>query len=457
MPICNPPPLYRSLVQHVGQHYFTLYDVEERRGFLSPGLAVLLHILRASLRWEEKENPDDFYADAIEWLNKIPLSTQGTQAAKQILYDSANWAIKLHLDDIDEYHLLKDRVKSICHLLETAIEKANRAITQGALKGTPKNILAGFDFMDIAVCRPLKPLIEKLQIADHNTGWTDLADSLGALPLFGNNFGDLIKPEAGSVTKSCRQCGFEPSLPSGKNYLAVCVDVLKEIHERNNGCKNTTPWHLIDDLCCHIDKTCFEPCRCISSNRRGSNHDRVQAISSKDSFLDTASANPIDIDSNGAVIFGHKRIAHKRNKHICEIFIRNSQKTATIKKGSSASDSTQLQVMNTAVGVPPLSATQDGNSEANKSQLSDTVSSATPDTLTSSGASVLDSNNTTIEQQSRTSNSGSPKPNPAVVAPQIASVVPPIVSRKRYGRKVRDICQRAWGKLKFRKGKGVSG
>ncbi|QYT04503.1 hypothetical protein H0G86_011407 [Trichoderma simmonsii] len=459
MPICKPPPLYRSLVQHVGQHYFTLYDVEERRGFLSPGLAVLLHLLLASLRWGEIENPHDFYTDAIERLSKIPLSTQGTQAAKQILYDSANWDIKLHLDDTDKYHLFKDRVQNICHLLEAAIEKANRAMTQGALKNTPKNILGGFDFMDIAVCRPLKPIIEKLQIEDHSTGWTDLADSLGALPLFGNNFGDLVKPEAGSVTKSCPQCGSEPSLPSGKNYLAVCVDVLKEIHERNNGCKKTTPWHLIDDLCCHIDKTDFEPCRCISSNRRGSNHDRVQAISSKDSFLDTASANPNDIDGSGAVIFGHKRIAHRWNKHIGEIFIRNSQKTATIKKGSSPSDSIQLQVqiMNTAVGVPPLSATQDGDSEANKSQLSDTVSSATPDTFTSSGASGVDSNNTTIEQQSRTSNSGSPKPNPAVVAPQIASVAPPIVSRKRYGRKVRDICQRAWGKLKLRKGKGVSG
>ncbi|KAK0757170.1 hypothetical protein N5P37_009886 [Trichoderma harzianum] len=448
MPICNPPPLYRSLVQHVGQHYFTLYDVEERRGFLSTGLAVLLHLLRASLRWGEKENPRDFYTDAIEWLNKIPLSTQGTQAAKQILYDSANWDIKLHLDDIDKYHLLKDRVQSICHLLETAIEKANQAIYQGALKGTPKNILGGFDFMDIAVGRPLKPIIEKLQIGDHGTGWTDLANSLGALPLFGNNFGDLIKPDAGSVTKSCRQCGFEPSLPSGKNYVAVCVDVLKEIRERNNGCKNTTPWLLIDGLRCHLDKTYFEPCRCISSNSQGGNHDRVQAISSKDSLLDTTSAYPMDIDSNGAVIFGHKRIIHKRNKKRGKRFIRNSRNTTTIQNGFSPSHSTQLQAMNTAVRIPPVSASQDGNSEANGNQLSDTVSSATPDTFTSSGASGSDSNNTTIEQQSRTSNSGSPKPKPAVVAPQIASVTPPTVPRKRYGRKAKDIYQRAWKKIK---------
>ncbi|KAK4074481.1 uncharacterized protein Triagg1_5077 [Trichoderma aggressivum f. europaeum] len=452
MPICEPSPLYRSLVEHVGQHYFMLYDVEERRGYLSNGLPVLLHLVLASLRWGEKYNSHDFYTDAIERLKKIPLSTQGTQAAKQILYDSANWVIKLHLDDIDDSttkdinHLLKDRVKSICHLLEAAIEKANKAITQGALKGTPKNLLGGFDFMDIAVCRPLKPITEKLQIANHGTGWTDLADCLGALPLFGNNFGDLIKPEAGSVAKSCNQCGSEPNLPSGKNYVAVCVDVLKEIRERNNGCKNTTPWPLIDGLRCHIDKTDFEPCRCISSNRPGSSHDRVQVLSSKDSFLDTASANPNDIDSNGAVIFGHKPIVHKRNKNGGNIFTRSSRKTTTMKKGCSPGDSIQLQVMNTAVGVPSLSATEDGNSEANENQLSDTVSSATPDTFTSSGASGVDSNNTTMEQQSQTSNAGPPKPKPAVATPQIASVAPPIMSLKGYGRKLRDICRRAWEK-----------
>ncbi|KAL7934193.1 hypothetical protein V8C35DRAFT_279947 [Trichoderma chlorosporum] len=286
--ICVSPNGLRSRIDYIGQHYFTLYDATERRAYLSDGLPVLLHLIRASLKRGEKDNSQDFYQQAIEKLSESSLSAQGSQTAKDVLYNSANWGIKLYLDDIfviepkiegdfsrksgiepievthEKYYRLGDRIKEICFVLERAIEQTTKAINEGALEGKPRSFLSGFNFMDVALCKALRPIAAKLQIADNDVGWTDLVSSLEALTLFGDDFGELIKPTAESASKTCSQCGFEASLPSGKDYLAVCVSVLERILEANNGNKDTTPWRLIDDLHWNIDENAFKACQCTS-------------------------------------------------------------------------------------------------------------------------------------------------------------------------------------------------
>ncbi|UKZ82460.1 hypothetical protein TrVFT333_010249 [Trichoderma virens FT-333] len=434
---------YQTIVNHIGHHYFTLYDVNERRAWLSDGQPVLLHLALASLKWDEKEKTPGFFTEAIERLNKTSVSTEGAQAAKDVLSNSANWNIKLYVTDKDpepeikdnsnekriedpsimpkeKYFFFKDRVMEICFLLEKAIDQTNQAINEGALKGTPRNILGGFNFMDAATRNPLSPITAKLQIADFGRGWVDLVDSLGALTLFGNNFGELIKPGEGNAAKSCSQCGFEVSLPSKKDLLAVCVDVLEKIIEQRDG-KDTTPWLLIDDNYWHLDGSDFEPCRCTSSNGRSGDRDRVQT-------------------------------------------------------------------MNTTLAAPASPAAQDESSEINENHLSDTVSSTTPDAFTSSrvegscsndttvdhqrpssevvstkpdiktfppqitsGTGISDSDNTTDEQQSSTPNAVPVQPKVIAVTPHIVSNSLQTISRKRAVAKIKGIYTWTWKKLKARK------
>lgn len=465
--ICNfVPDGYTSLVEHIGQHHIVLYDVKEKRAWLSDGLPVLLHLVRTSLTRDEIEDPGGLYTNHIKKLKEAPPSTQGTMAAKAVLFDSENRLASLRLADtkvtertIEEtmngktvektvkitestYYRFENRVEEISLLLEKSIDQIGKAIHEGALRGTPRSILGGFDFVSVATRSKLRLIATKVHIAEYGSGWTNLVDSLEAITLFGNNFGELIKPGVGNSTESCNNCGFEASLPSGKNRLAVCVDVLEKILEMN-GNEDTTPWRLIDDLHWHGQEAAFRPCRCTSFNirRRGSTRDRVQILSSRSTFQGVRPANPIDIERNGAVIFGHSRTRP----------FQTNCNTVADETASSPDDNTQLHAINTSLEMSTSSAAQDESSEINENQLSDTASSTTPGTSTSSRTDGSGSNNTTVDQQSPTSNVVPAKSETIAAPPQNVSVALPQASHKRSLGRIKDMCARAWKKLKRRK------
>ncbi|KAL6820890.1 hypothetical protein J3E69DRAFT_373790 [Trichoderma sp. SZMC 28015] len=456
---------YVSLVEHIGQHHVVLYDVNEKRACLSDGLPVLLHLVRTSLRRDEKEDPGCLYTNHIERLNEPPAAVQGTIAAKAVLFNSENRLSSLRLIStkvteqiieriidgetvketvrIEEptYYRFENRVEEICCLLEKTIDQTTKAIKEGILRNTPKNILSGFNFMGVATRTNLRHITTKIPIPAYSCGWTDLVDSLEAITLFGNNFGELIKPR---VDNPCDRCGYEASLPSGNNCLAVCVNVLENIIEMN-GNKDKTGWRLTDDVYWHLNEPAFRLCCTNLSGQRINAHtsNRIQLLSSKGIRHYPEYSIPTNAVANGAVIFGHERprlVPMGRN-------IRADKKVSLSNKLIQSTTALKMS-------MPPV--VQDESSESSETQLFDSMSSATPYSASSkTNRSGLDNNHNLSDSTNpitpnTTSSLTSDEPVLSNTAADQQSPGSGIVSKHRFG-KIRGICSRSLKKLKPRK------
>ncbi|KAM0253285.1 hypothetical protein ACHAQJ_007381 [Trichoderma viride] len=452
---------YKSLVDHIGKHHILLYDVTERRGWLSDGHSALLHLIRASLRRDQQNYPDGHHMNRTKLLNEAPPSNHGARAARIVLEDSDNSNTILYIDTIDirdeevrkiidgktirekietenrKYYRLRNKVEEIALLLEVAIDQTNKSVDEGALRGTSRKILNGFDFMDVATLRPLIPHTVNLQIAESSSGWPDLVRSVQAVTLFGKDFGELIKPIVDSSIQTCNHCGYEATLPSGKDHLAVSVEVLGEILEINGG-KDTIPWRLGDDLYWHCPRAAFEPCQCAISHTRGSKHDRVQKLFRKKPSGCSTSASPMDLEGNGAVIFGH-------GQRLPFWTIRSTKAVKTI---SSSADNAQLQVTIQPLVVTIPSVQIEGSSQTSEEQLLSDDSSTTPDTSLLSETVASNLNNDPLSHQRSPLDVHSTQNTAAIGPPQNLKTV---LSTSFLGvslRRIRNICVSGFKKVK---------
>lgn len=477
---------YVSLVEHIGQHHVVLYDVNENRACLSDGLPVLLHLVRTSLRRDEKEDPECLYTNHIERLNEPPASVQGTVAAKAALFDSENRLSALRLIDtkvteqiieriIDSktvkeivrikektYYRFENRVEEICLLLEKTIDQTTKAIKEGILRNTPKNILSGFDFMGVATRSKLRHITTKIPIPAYSCGWMDLVDSLEAITLFGNNFGELIGPTVDDPPNPCDRCGYDASLPSGKHCLAVCVSVLENIIEIN-GKKDKTGWRLADDIYWHLNESAFRLCCTNLNGRRASNW--IQILSSKDIRHYPEYSTPTNAVANGAVIFGHGRprlasisrnIRADKNDSLSDKLIQSttgSKMSIPLVVQDESSETSETQLFDNVSSATPYSASSktSGLGLASSHNLSDTIAPITPDTSGSLASDELVLSNTVADQQSPVSGivSKTSEIIPEIIAAsQIPSnTLPTPSSQKSFG-KIKRICSRSLKKLR---------
>ncbi|KAL7910211.1 hypothetical protein GGI35DRAFT_479081 [Trichoderma velutinum] len=481
---------YEYRVDHIGKQYIMLYDVKGERAWLSDGLPVLLHLVRTSLRRDEKDDPDGLVTNHVKKLNEAPPSVQGTMAAKVVLFNDDNRIISLRsrgtkvteqiinrtvdgktvtefINIREKMHFrLENRVEEICHHLEQVIDENAKAINEGILRRAPRSILGGFDFVGVADRENLDLLTTKMSISEHGSGWTDLLDSISAVTLFGNDFGELIRPRAvglSQMRKRCNNCGSNVSLPSGENLLAVGVDVLEKIIEK--GSKDTMPWRLIDDIYWHYNEAAFGRCQCTIARgqpRRTFFDDRIQILSSNNNRLHPA-LSPINVPKNGAVVFGHGR---KRGVTLMD---RN------VEEDESDSSPEEIIPLQTPLGASVSSDAQNESSEANENLLSDIVSSDTPNTSTSSridesafakthqlsgieGSATPDASMSSemplsdldivTPQHIAVSDVTSTTPEISAIAAQNAPDTSPIPHRKRPIEKLKDTYTRAWKKLK---------
>ncbi|UKZ56724.1 hypothetical protein TrVGV298_010565 [Trichoderma virens] len=465
-----------------------LYDVKEKRGWLSDGLPVLLHLVRTSLRRDEKEDPYHLFTQHIEKLNESPSSVQGTTAAKAVLFDGENRLFNLHLidtkvteqiiertingDTIKEivrikeatHYRFENRVEEICLLLEKTIDQTAKAIKEGVLRDTPKNLLGGFDFVGVATRSQLRHITTKIPIPTHAYGWTDLVDSLEVVTLFGSDFGELIKPRVDNPSKSCNRCGYGASLPSGKNHVAVCVDVLERIIE-TNGNKDTTGWRLTDDLYWHFNEPAFRSC-CTSLNGQRVNPKTgnwIQILSSKNIYHHPELLIPKNGMGNDAVIFGHSRprlvrmsrnIGIKRDLLPDESILSQTSFEVSISsrppdENSGANENQLFETVSSATPITGSSRTDRSGSESYH-DLSETMSSNTPNTSNSSGRGELGSNGTTVDQQCFSSEV-SERPEIIDTLPQNAPKKLPTDSPEKSFGRIKNTCARAWNKLKRHK------
>lgn len=84
--------------------------------------------------------------------------------------------------------------------------------------------------------------------------WFSFARAINAVILFGNSFGDLIKPNT-----SINLCSSWVSVPSSRDYLVVRVEDINGIMRKRGNCI-VPPWRVVDDIYWHIPDKIFEDC-----------------------------------------------------------------------------------------------------------------------------------------------------------------------------------------------------
>jgi len=342
---------YFDRLHSLSSSYVTLYDILDKRAWLTNGLHALLHLVRASLKRDiESEfaaecvlNLSDFIEDAdsaspraaINFLsnrhnlerpifaNPDDLRTEEKQ--KQTTGGTDGGASDLSKQKTcTEYRtstpvLLKDRVNQIVFVLEQLMDyQANLHASGVPIKLTPRKNLEGYRFMDIAARRPLTPRIVRLS-AYNGAGksWVDFIRAVKAVTLFGEGFGELLAPCRGTADSSV--CPGWETLPKGGDYLAVSAYDISRIL-REEGSTGSNPLKLAPGILWHQPSTIFDPCACLGYKkpevfgmpipgiRLGCDRAQVLLPQSLQSRLPKSGSPPNTIGAEGAIVFGRSEI-----------------------------------------------------------------------------------------------------------------------------------------------------
>lgn len=327
---------YYTTLAALLRHYVVFYDTATHRAWLTNGLHTLLHLLRTSLKHDlDSELVKDCLFDPS--LLKEQADASDPRAAIEFLRDINNLEQPIfpNLDDnrIEETTVngistktehrsssifqLKHRIGELLHVLEQLIDHQARASGNCApgipLKATPRSQLEGYRLMDVATGRSPVPRVVSLRMfRGGGKSWVDFVREIHAVTLFGEGFGELLSPAAGSATP----CVNWETLAEGRDYLAVAsFDLARIIKE--NGSSVSNPLKLAPGIFWHTPAQLFEPCACKGKAHRilgvakQKTCDRVQVllspVSRRLSAIRTSSPNAFNLNKDGAVIFGRSK------------------------------------------------------------------------------------------------------------------------------------------------------
>jgi len=329
-----------------------LYDTQDHRAWLSNGLHTLLHLVRASLREDQK---GDFGDECL--LNQSELEEDVDVASPKAVIKFLKSRRNLEqpvfpaLDEVRTEQAtvhggqtttthyretttvrLKDRVCQIMDVLWQLIDhQATLDILAAGLPvRLPRGKLEGYRFMEVATRRSITPRVVHLRAFEGaGKSWVDFIRALRAVTLFGEGFGNLIapRPEAATTTASSSPnqistlCNRWRTVPKDRDYLAASSYDLARIL-RQEGSATCSPMKLAPGIFWNQSATAFERCACES---RGNNKDaflrasallrrpcdRVQVLlPSRLSIIHrggtTSALGPMD--AGGALIFGRSEL-----------------------------------------------------------------------------------------------------------------------------------------------------
>ncbi len=204
------------------------------------------------------------------------------------------------------YYLFEDLVDQHFNILEQIMEHQSRAAGQDGvnIKLRARKHLEGWDFSELATDHDPYPRVATLQAAGY--GWVDFIRSIGAIPLLGRGFGELIRP-----VPYDGMCPRWESVPKHEYYLAASTYDLEKIMD-----KFGDPWadppRLVHDLIWHCPAGMVARCQC-QKHAGGSrflgkfirHHDPVQGFYPRKSRFIRPLKGPGDLHNAGAVVFGH--------------------------------------------------------------------------------------------------------------------------------------------------------
>lgn len=291
-PVIKRHTTYFESLNGLSSSYVVLYDVQDHRAWLSNGLHTLLHLVRASLKEDQK---GDFSDECL--LNRLGLEEEADvdaanpEAAIKFLKNRRNLEQPvLHgLDEIYTEHTvvagqsstthrrtnttvrLKDRIIQIMDVLWQLID--HQATLEGLTSAVsirpPRSKLEGYRFMEVATRRAMTPRVVYLK-AFNGAGksWVDFIRAIRAVVLFGGGFGDLISPRPTTTEEPTQStvCSRWRVVPTGRDYLAISgYDLARILHQEGSAASN--PVRLAPGIHWIPSTTAFEQCVCDCRNR----------------------------------------------------------------------------------------------------------------------------------------------------------------------------------------------
>ncbi|KAI8664386.1 hypothetical protein NCS55_00947100 [Fusarium keratoplasticum] len=231
---------YPSLLKWIGVQPIAFHDVSSRRTWLVDGASALLHLVRISLHLDEND-PDstyDWVFDPTQLKDKWDGVT-GRQAALMTLKSWDNLDLNIYIVDKRrgptgvpevQYATFGSRVREVLHSIELLIDRQSKTASQEGIRISqsldPRREIVGFDVLDVVT--PLGPILPRVQhLKSWGHGWIDFMPSIGVTTIFGNGFGDLIRPD-----QPLSLCQGWKSLPEGKDYMAASISTLRMLYEK---------------------------------------------------------------------------------------------------------------------------------------------------------------------------------------------------------------------------------
>jgi hypothetical protein len=296
--------------------------VQDRRAWLVDGVSALLHLVRLSLYLDKNdpESPYEWVFDASKLKDTWDGCT-GRLAALNTLKSWSNLDLNVYVKEKssrDEQCMIKystfgERVTKMLHSIEILIDRQVKVASQDGIKISqtinPRKSIVGFDVLD--VIKPLGLIGTRIAHFDSwGDGWIDLISSIGVTTIFGNGFGDLIRPE--DPNSAC--CHWK-TVPTGMDYMASSVSTIKLLHEKR--IRRSEPELGIGEVTSKIlwKSPCqpFKSCECLSNNSASIQHhlDPIQFLVSKKSWksiMVPRGSTLVDIgelEGKGAVVFAN--------------------------------------------------------------------------------------------------------------------------------------------------------
>ncbi|TGJ77569.1 hypothetical protein E0Z10_g10702 [Xylaria hypoxylon] len=317
---------YVPNISSMGENYVVFWDEKDKRGWLVNGTSALLHIVRAALRFygtgpaagqllfdpDKMNNPDQY----------------SPESAFSILTNNDNRQLKVFSDRCErfeegndhreselepkkkvEFYLFEDLVDDRCRMLDQVMIKYDRLAGRNGinLKLRVRKHLEGWDFVDLARGRKLFPRVATLQAVGY--GWVDFIRTIGAISLFGREFGDIIKPEEPEI-----MCPKWITLPTGSYYLATSLFDARNITDRF-GDQWSHPPKLIHGLTAYCPGRTLAHChkrdemsriqRLLGASNRHKDPVNVFYPERYSQIVGSQSLDWASLGSRSALVFGH--------------------------------------------------------------------------------------------------------------------------------------------------------
>ncbi|KAI9693093.1 MAG: hypothetical protein M1822_005088 [Bathelium mastoideum] len=318
-PLYIPKDNYEMRLNSLAQQFVVLWEEREKRGWLVNGLNALWYLVRSSLYHNQHDPRQPPFlldegaikeeASVMETLTNadnmmLKIYSGRGQREEKTTYKNAPNEQRMDLservtEDNNNFYRLQDRIEDVCRTLTSIIDNQVYVAGQNGvkLKGRIRKHLEGYDFKDLAKFRNrIDPRVATLAAVGY--GWVDFIRAIQAIVLFGTGFGDLIQP-----ANVDEYCDLWSRLPKGQYYLAACTEDVENIIDLH-GDPDTVPMRISNDLLWHNPSKLFETCLC-KVHPEGRHSDPVQTIWPTKIRRLLPRRDPIHLNGQGAVIFGH--------------------------------------------------------------------------------------------------------------------------------------------------------